>query len=77
VAIATSGAFNCKFVGEPILLNIDYGNFAPPGIAYQLGSGRRRVGAGKFTTRLGISDSVFWAATALAAADLCAHRQCR
>ena len=62
VAIADSGAFNSKFVGEPkYYSNIDYGDFQPRlGIAYQLTHKTvLRAGAGKFTTRLGVSDSVF------------------
>ena len=62
VPIADSGQFNSKFVGEPkYYSNIDYGDFQPRlGIAYQLGhKSVVRMGAGKFTTRLGVSDSVF------------------
>ncbi len=62
VPIADSGEFNHKFVGEPnYYSNIDYGNFQPRvGIAYQLNPKTViRTGAGKFTTRLGVSDSIF------------------
>jgi hypothetical protein len=49
-------------VGEPrYYSNIDYGDFQPRlGIAYQLNPKTViRTGAGKFTTRLGVSDSIF------------------
>ncbi len=62
VQIATTGEFDNKFVGEPrYYSNIDYGDFQPRlGIAYQLNPKTVvRVGAGKFTTRLGVSDSIF------------------
>ncbi|MBI1786019.1 MAG: TonB-dependent receptor [Acidobacteria bacterium] len=62
VPIATSGEFNNKFVGEPrYYSDIDYGNFQPRlGIAYQLNPKTViRSGAGKFSTRLGVSDSIF------------------
>lgn len=62
VPIADSGQFNNKFVGEPkYYSNIDYGNFQPRlGVAYSLTPKTViRMGAGKFTTRLGVSDSVF------------------
>lgn len=62
VPIATTGQFDNKFVGEPkYYSNIDYGDFQPRvGIAYQLGTKTVvRAGGGKFTTRLGVSDSVF------------------
>jgi len=62
VPIADTGQFNNKFVGEPkYYSNIDYGDFQPRvGIAYQIGQKSViRTGAGKYTTRLGVSDSVF------------------
>jgi len=62
VPIATTGEFNSRFVGEPKYYSkIDYGNFQPRlGIAYQLNPKTvLRTGAGKFTTRLGVSDSIF------------------
>ncbi len=62
VPIATTGQFDNKFVGEPRWYSeIDKFNFQPRlGIAYQLGEKTvLRAGAGKFTTRLGVSDSIF------------------
>ncbi len=62
VPIATTGQFDNKFVGEPrYYSNIDYGDFQPRlGIAYQLNPKTvLRTGGGKFTTRLGVSDSIF------------------
>jgi len=62
VPIADTGQFNNKFVGEPkYYSNIDYGDFQPRvGIAYQIREKSViRAGAGKYTTRLGVSDSVF------------------
>ena len=62
VPIATSGAFDSKFSkGSRGYSNIDYGNFQPRlGLAYSLNSKTViRAGAGKYTTRLGVSDSVF------------------
>ena len=62
VPIATTGEFNSKFVGEPrYYSNIDWGDFQPRiGIAYELSPKTViRTGAGKFTTRLGVSDSIF------------------
>jgi len=64
VPIATTGEFDRLFRGgaEPrYYSNIDWGNFQPRlGIAYQLNQKTvLRAGAGQFTTRLGVSDSVF------------------
>ncbi len=62
VQIATTGQFDSKFVGEPrYYSDIDYGDFQPRvGIAYQVEPKTViRAGAGKFTTRLGVSDSIF------------------
>ena len=62
VPIATTGQFDSKFVGEPrYYSNIDYGDFQPRlGIAYQISPKTViRTGAGQFTTRLGVSDSIF------------------
>lgn len=62
VAIATTGQFDSKFSKGPrYYSDIDYGNFQPRiGIAYQLNPRTVvRTGAGKFTTRLGVSDSIF------------------
>jgi hypothetical protein len=64
VPIATTGEFDRLFRGgaEPrYYSNIDYGNFQPRlGIAYQLNDKTVvRTGAGKYTTKLGVSDSVF------------------
>ncbi len=62
VPIATTGQFDDKFVGEPRWYSqIDKFNFQPRlGIAYQLTEKSViRAGAGKYTTRLGVSDSIF------------------
>lgn len=62
VPIATTGQFDSKFSGGPrYYSDIDYGNFQPRlGLAYQLSPKMVvRAGAGKFTTRLGVSDSIF------------------
>ena len=62
MAIATSGQFDSKFSKGPrYYSDIDYGNFQPRlGIAYQVAPQPViRAGGGKFTTRLGVSDSVF------------------
>ncbi len=64
VPIATTGEFDRLFRNgaEPrYYSDIDYGNFQPRvGIAYQLNNKTViRGGAGKYTTKLGVSDSVF------------------
>ena len=64
VPISTTGEFDRLFRGgaEPrYYSNIDYGNFQPRlGVAYQINDKTvLRTGAGKYTTKLGVSDSVF------------------
>jgi len=62
VGIATTGQFDSKFTHGPrYYSDIDYGDFQPRlGIAYQIAPKTViRAGGGKFTTRLGVSDSVF------------------
>lgn len=64
VPIATDPAYQYLFRGgkeSKYYSDIDYGNFQPRlGIAYQVNPKTViRTGGGKFTTRLGVSDSVF------------------
>ncbi len=64
VPIATTGEFDYLFRGgkeNRYYSDIDYGNFQPRvGIAYSFTPKTvLRTGAGKYTTRLGVSDSVF------------------
>jgi hypothetical protein len=62
VPIADSGEYNRLFRGESkYYSNIDWLNFQPRiGIAYQLNNKNViRAGAGKYSTRLGVSDSIF------------------
>ena len=62
VPIADSGEFNRLFRGEKkYYSDIDWKNFQPRvGIAYQINAKNvLRAGAGKYSTRLGVSDSVF------------------
>ncbi len=62
VPIATTGEFNRLFDnGTRYFSKIDFGNFQPRfGVAYSLNPKTVfRVGGGKFTTRLGVSDSTF------------------
>jgi hypothetical protein len=58
---ATSGTFNGLFHGSNHYSDIQWGQVQPrAGIAYQLNSKTvLRAGAGRFFTRLGVSDSVF------------------
>ncbi len=62
VPIATTGEYNYLFVGEKkYFSDIDYKNFQPRfGLAYSLNPKTVfRIGGGKFSTRLGVSDSTF------------------
>ena len=64
VPIATTGEFDRLFRGgaeSRWYSNIDYGNFQPRlGVAYQINRKTVvRTGAGKYTTKFGVSDSVF------------------